>query len=459
MTTIASHPIESLLSGVPLSYAGEPGYTAAATIWAQPIGRNPVVVAHCRTAVDVQEAVRAARKLGMPLSVRGGGHDWAGRSLCSGLVIDLAPTRSAVVEGSTVLMGGGTLARDLFDVADPIGCAAVTGSTGAVGMGGLTLGGGYGPLIGRFGLVLDNLLWAEVVLADGSIVTADERTNTELFWAMRGGGGNFGVVTRMRHRLHSLSSVHSGIIFYPLEQAEKVLDGYADLATTAPDELTVQYGFISSASGEPLLFLAPTWAGDADDGERRVAPLARLGAPRLAVLNTHAPGAANTLFDDYIVNGQRVVIETRLLRRLSSENIGVLIAAIARRASPGCSIVTHEFRGAAARVPLDSTAFGIRDEHVLVEIIATSAPDRRGEPSADAAAHHAWVKDTANALDRYSFPGAYANMLTDEDPARVRASFGRNARRLALAKRQFDPDDVFRSSIPVPRDRGGAPEI
>src|SRR5262249_18255017 len=197
MTKPAFHPIEALRAKVPLSRPGDPGYAAATSIWARPSGPGPVAVAHCRTAADVREAVRAARKHGLPLSVRAGGHDWAGRAPGTGVVIDLTPMRAVIVEEdrSAVRMGGGTLARDLFPVTDPIGRAVVTGTVGAVGMGGFTLGGGYGALIGRFGLALDNLLSAEVVLADGSFVVANDRSNPELFWALRGGGGNFGVVT------------------------------------------------------------------------------------------------------------------------------------------------------------------------------------------------------------------------------------------------------------------------
>src|SRR5262245_7802062 len=208
------HSIEALGAKVPLSRPGEDGYAAATSIWARPSGRAPVAVAHCRTAADVQEAVRAARTHGLPLSVRGGGHDWVGRALCPGLVIDLTSMRAVTVEGggSIIRMGGGTLAADVFHAADPIGRAAVTGTVGVVGMAGLTLGGGYGPLIGCFGLALDNLLSAEVVLADGSLAAADEESNPDLFWALRGGGGNFGVVTQMRHRLHSLPSVYYGTI-------------------------------------------------------------------------------------------------------------------------------------------------------------------------------------------------------------------------------------------------------
>src|SRR5262249_47743591 len=193
-----------------------------------------------------------------------------------------------------------------------------------------------GSRIGRFGLVLDNLVTAEVVLADASVVIADEDSNGELFWALRGGGGNFGVVTRMRHRLHALPSVRAGIILYPVEQAETVLGGYADFVESAPapDELTVQVGFISGPEGEPLVFLAPTWSGDPAEGEARVAPLAKLGAPLAVQLAAQAPGAANSLFDQYAVNGQRVRMETRWLPGINPESIHALAEALSAPPPP-----------------------------------------------------------------------------------------------------------------------------
>jgi len=455
MATTTRHPIEALGAKLPLSRPGEDRYTAATSIWARPSGRAPVAVAHCRTATDVQEAVQAARTNGLPLSVRGGGHDWVGRALCPGLVIDLTPMRAVTVEegGDVIRMGGGALAGDVFRSADPIGRAAVTGTVGVVGMAGLTLGGGYGPLTTRFGLALDNLLAAEVVLADGSLAIADERSNPELFWALRGGGGNFGVVTQMRHRLHRLASVYTGTILYPVEQAVAVLSGCADVLATARDELTAQLLLLSGPAGESMVMVAPTWSGPPDEAEHHVAPLTRLGTPLAVMLGTKAPGAANSLFDEFAVTGQRVFIETRLLPHLSPGSIGALAAAVAARPSSGCAIVTHEFRGAAARVPVEATAFGLRNDHVLVEIITVWDGDSDGKTGADAVAHREWAKATSRALAPFALPGGYANMLADDDPERVRASFGPNARRLALAKRRFDPDNVFTNAIPLPRDR------
>ena len=214
------HRLAGKLSGG-LSRPGQQPYAAATAIWAKPVGRMPRVVAHCRTPEDVRAAILTARDCELPLSIRGGGHDWAGRALCEGLVIDMSGMKGVTVDSveRTAQVAGGARASDVLTVTDPLGLAAVTGSCGLVGMAGLTLGGGYGPLIGRFGLALDNLLAAEIVLADGRIVTAEHGRDEDLFWALRGGGGNFGAITEKRIRLHELPNVVSGMLIYPFSEA------------------------------------------------------------------------------------------------------------------------------------------------------------------------------------------------------------------------------------------------
>src|SRR5262247_1362246 len=248
MTDLITRTLNRLAQQVDgrLSMPGDKRYAAATAIWAKPTGRMPRVVVHCRTSQDVQLAILAARDCDLPLSVRGGGHDWAGRTLCEGIVIDLSNMNSVVVgsDNRTAQIAGGARAADVLAATDPRGLAAVTGTCGAVGMAGLTLGGGYGPLIGRFGLALDNLVAAEVVLADGRIVLAKHDSEEELFWALRGGGGNFGVVTTMWHRLHDVPSVRSGMLVYPFTEARAVLRRCADIAASAPDALTVQVGLM-----------------------------------------------------------------------------------------------------------------------------------------------------------------------------------------------------------------------
>ena len=432
-----------------VSLPGGNGYTAATAIWAKPVGPMPRAVVHCRTTEDVQLSIAIARDCGLPLSVRGGGHDWAGRALCAGIVIDLSGMNGVSVDADhrSAIIPGGARAADVAAVTDPLHVAAVTGTCSAVGMTGLTLGGGYGPLIGRFGLALDNLLAVEVVLADGRVVVADDANEGELFWALRGGGGNFGVVTAMRHRLHNLPSVRSGMLVYPFAEARAVLRRCADIAASSPEDLTVQVGCVGGPDGKPVVIVLPTWCGLRADGEARVAPFLKLGALLAGTVEAISYGTSLTLFDPYLANGQPVFMETCSLPALDSAGIDVFIEAMTTAASPGCAFFTHEFRGAASRVPAEATAFGLRRDHVLVEILATFV-DRADKEEEQR--HRQWARATRQAFAPMALPGGYPNFLAGDDSDRVAKSYGPNADRLIAAKRRYDPDNVFCSAIPLP---------
>src|SRR5215813_3756674 len=271
-----------------ISRPGDNRYAAATAIWAKPVGPMPRTVVHCQTLQAIQLAIAAARSAGLSLSVRGGGHAWAGRALCDGLVLDLSDMRNVMVspDRRSARISGGARASDVLAVTDPLGLAPVTGSCSAVGMAGLTLGGGYGPLIGRFGLALDNLLAADVILADGRIVTAEAGREEDLFWALRGGGGNFGVVTAMRVRLHEVPHVVSGMLVYPFAEARTVLRRLAEITPAMPDELAVQAVATAGPDGAPVVLLVPTWSGAEVEGERHLAPLLRLGTLLAYTLDT-----------------------------------------------------------------------------------------------------------------------------------------------------------------------------
>ena len=430
------------------SRPGDDRYNAATAIWAKPVGPLPRAIAHCRTTEDVQWAICAARDCDLARSVRGGGHDPFGRALCEGLVIDLRGMNSVEVDlgNCTARIGGGARTADVVEKADPLVLAPVTGAVGAVGMAGLTLGGGYGPLIGRFGLALDNLLGAEVVLPDGRIVLAKPDNEPELFWALRGGGGNFGVVTMMHHRLHYLPNVRSGMLIYPFSEARTVLGGCAEIAASAPDALTVQVGIVAGPDGTPVVLVVPTWCGDPGEGEARVAPFLRLGTLLGGGVETTRYGPALSVFDPFLVDGRRTFMETCWLPSLDSTGIDAMIQTGATFTSPGCAVFTHEFRGAASRVRLETTAFGLRRDHVLIEILAAHT-DRSIELAEQ---HRQWALATRHAFDAIALPGGYPNLLADGDPDRATKSYGPNAERLIRAKQHYDPDNVFRSAIPLP---------
>jgi FAD/FMN-containing dehydrogenase len=430
---------------------GQDGYTAGTSIWAKPVGPLPRAVIHCVTSEDAQSAIRTARDCALPLSVRGGGHGWAGRALCGGIVIDLSGMNGGHVDADRrcVIISGGARAADLTAVTDPLHLAAATGTCSAVGMAGLTLGGGYGPLIGRFGLALDNLLAAQVVLADGRVVIADESNEPELFWALRGGGGNFGVVTAMRYRVRDLPSVRTGVLVYSFAEARAVLRHCADIAASSPEDLTVELGLVVGPDGEPVVMVHPTWCGLLADAEARMAPFLKLGTLLAGSLEAMSYGASLTLYDPYVVNGQRVFMDTCWLPALDSAGIDVFVEPMATAASPGCAVFTHEFKGAASRVPAEATAFGLRRDHVLVEILA-SYVDRSVKEEEQR--HRRWAQATRQAFARIALPGGYPNFLTGDDPDRVEKSYGPNAGRLIAVKRHYDPDNIFNSANPLPRD-------
>jgi FAD/FMN-containing dehydrogenase len=450
MTDLIEPIFRSLSQQLPdlVSVPGDDRYAAATRIWAKPVGATPRAIVHCRNVEDIQTAIRAARDRDLPLSVRGGGHDWAGRALCGGITLDLGEMRDVVLSSDhrTATISGGACASDVTAVTDPFGVAAVAGSAGVVGMTGLALGGGYGPLIGRFGLALDNVLAAQIVLADGRIVSADAENNAELFWALRGGGGNFGVVTAMRHRLHDLRSVHSGLLVYPFSEAKTVLEGCAALAASMPEELTVQLALVADPSGTLMVLVIPTWCGLPEQGEARIAPFLRLGTLLAGSIERKSYGALLTTFDAHIVNGLRAFMETCWIPTLDSGSIDVFIRAMENAVSPGCAIVTHEFKGAASRVAADATAFGLRRDHVLVEVLTTFA-DR--SDVFDEQQHKQWARGTREAFAA-ALPGGYPNFLGKEDADRAADSYGCNAERLIKAKHLYDPDNVFSSAIPLP---------
>ncbi|GAA4575136.1 FAD-binding oxidoreductase [Planotetraspora kaengkrachanensis] len=444
-TRAAARDLETRLGPGRVSTSG-PAYDQTIRIWNGAVTHRPAVIVHCATPSDVQAAVDAARTHGLPLSVRAGGHDWAGRSLRhDGLVVDLAAMTSVAVDpdASVATVSGGATVAHVIAAAAPHGLFAVTGTVGHVGMAGLTLGGGYGPLGGRFGLALDNLLAAEVVLADGRLVIADETRESELFWALRGGGGNFGVVTSMRLRLHEIPGLLAGLIVYPWSQAGSVLRGFADLIASAPDELTVQTGVLSGPDGSPTLFLSPAWSGPPSEGAKHIDELTRLGTPLLSQVAPMSYAEMLGLFDAHIAVGRHYSIRTRSLPAYTPEAIDAMVFAGDARTSPLSGIAVHHFHGAAAAVPPGDTAFGERRDHFAAEIVAA------WEPDGDGGAHRAWAGAVSSALEPCALPGGYPNLLGPDDRDQAEVAYGGNAGRLRAAKRRYDPDAVF-SAIPLP---------
>ena len=426
-------------------------YADTRQIWNGAVECQPALFALCETASDVQAAIRIARKHGLPLSVRGGGHDMEGRALChDGLVINLTRMRSVEVDVTariaTVL--GGARAEDLIGAASAHDLVAVTGVGSSVGLAGLTLGGGYGPLMPRYGLALDNLLGAEVVLADGQCVKANSVENADLFWALRGGGGNFGVVISMQIRLHELKNVLSGLIRFPWTEAEAVLRGYAEFMMSAPDELAATASVSFGPDGSPGLFLTPTWSGELTEGELVIAQLQRLGTPILSkVGQTSYSTLLRTADAQFEKSRYRAMqMQTRWQVAISPDTISSIVAAGSSSPSPLSVITVQSFHGAPTRVPLESTAFGLRQRHFLVLMMAAWELDAEYSGRTP----QEWVRALWRDLAPDSLPGGYANLLGPEEHEQIAAAYGSNSARLKELKRQLDPDGVFSSAIPLP---------
>jgi FAD/FMN-containing dehydrogenase len=431
-----------------VSVPGTPEFSSAVSLWAK-ARHVPQFVVHCSDTSDVQRAVRAAREAALPLAVRGGGHDWAGRALSSGLVLDLSPMRAVNIapDRLDIRVGGGALAVDALRASDPLGLALATGSIDTVGLAGLTLGGGYGPLAARFGLACDNLIRAEVVLADGSVTIADDVDgDADLIWALRGGGGNFGVVTALDLRLHPVPIVRSGVILYPREQALTIFAGIAAVLDAAPDALGLQAGMIPAPNGDSVVGVLPTWSGSPDRGQAVIAQLSALGSPIMTDVTEQTFGASRAMAGRGLASGLQTHIETVWLRRLDAEPVRVLVEQIERRPSPLCFFMTHSLRGEATRVAPEATAFGHREQHIMIEIIAQSA----APSAADGFVERDWARQTLQRLLPLALPGGYGNLLDRADTGRASQSYGPNAGRLRELKRRFDPDGVFASAIPLP---------
>jgi FAD/FMN-containing dehydrogenase len=421
-------------------------YDQVRRLWNGKVNKRPAALVRCANAQDVVHTVRWARSRGLALAVRGGGHDFAGRALCDdGVVIDCSQMRAASIDpaGRVARIQGGATAGDLIGAAEKDGLATATGTVSSVGLAGLTLGGGYGPLSGKYGLVADNLLSAQVVTADGRFVTTSATEHADLFWGLRGGGGNFGVVASLEYRLHPVAKVLSGLLLYPLDQAGAMLRYYGEFTATAPDELTVQPGFIQMPDGTPVLFLSPTYCGLLEEGERVLTPLRTVGKPLADQIQPVAYGALINALNALFPKGRHYFIQTQSLNALGAETIEVLVEQARQFSSPFSAISIHHFHGAASRVALSETAFGLRRDHLMVEIVAAWEP----EPSEEDQRHVQWAQSSSRNLAPYALQGGYVGLLDEGGQKRVPLAFGLNYDRLRDLKQKYDPDDVFHSTI------------
>ncbi|RKR87432.1 FAD/FMN-containing dehydrogenase [Micromonospora pisi] len=413
-------------------------------LWNGAIDHKPARVLRPRSAAEVAAAVRDRGDL--PVSVRGGGHDWAGRAVRDGgLVIDLRDLNTVDIdpERRIATIGGGATTAEVIAAAAAYGLAAAAGNAGSVGFTGLTLGGGYGPLSGLHGLALDNLLGAEVVLADGRIVQVDAEHEPELFWAIRGGGGNFGVVTSTRVEVHPVEQMLAGFMFFAWDEAPRTWARLEEYLRTAPDGLTVQSGVLSAPDGSPTLLVYPVWVGDMDEGARQIENLKGLGTALMTQVEPTTYGDALKVYDSLTPAGRHASIRTRSFASLTPDVVDALVRTGEKRTSPFSGTVVHQFHGAATRVPAEATAFANREPHFVAEIVSLWEPEMPGD-------HVGWTEDTWLALEPYAMPGGYVNLIGPDQAAQADAAYGGNTARLLAAKRTYDPEGVF-SATSLPR--------
>ena len=444
-TALKAADIAALRAAVrgPILLAADDGYEAARRVWNGNVERRPAAIARCADAADVQAAVSFAKRHDLLLSVRGGGHSAPGYGTNDGgLVIDLSLMKGIEVDAGrrTARAEGGVLWRELDDRTQLHGLATTGGTVSNTGIAGLTLGGGMGWLAGRYGLSIDNLLSAEVVTADGRRRTASADENPDLFWALRGGGGNFGVVTAFEYRLHPVDQVLGGMLVYPLDQAAEVLRFYRDFCPTLPDEAEAYAGLLTTPDGHPVAALLLGYNGPIGDGERVLAPARRFGTPLADMIGPMPYCARQTMIDaPNAQHGLHRYWRSAFTERISDGLIEAVVAAAANFTSPLSALLFFYMHGASVRVPAGATAFAARRAQWDFDAIG------QWIDGAESAAHIGWIRQLWARTEPHLQGHAYVNHLAADDrPEKVRASFGENYLRLRELKAIFDPTNLFR---------------
>jgi FAD/FMN-containing dehydrogenase len=452
MATRAISTLADSFTGALLT-PGDAGYDEARRVWNGAIDRHPALIARCANVADVVAALRHARERGLVVAVRGGGHGVAGLAVCDdGVVIDLSAMRGIAVDPATrtARAQAGVLWGELDAATQEHGLATVGGIVTHTGIAGLTLGGGIGWLMRRYGATVDNLLAAEVVTADGDVVRASAEEEPELFWGLRGGGGNFGIVTSFEYRLHALGpTVLGGPIFHALEDGPEVLRFYRDYIAEAPDELTTIVMLRQAPAlplvpaelhGRPVVMVTACYAGPVERGEQVLAPLRRFGRPLVDAVGPCPYVELQSVFNAGVPHGWHYYWKSWELPPLQDAAIDTLVEQARRITSPRSYVIVFQLGGALARVGEHDTAFGQRDAAHDVNINAVWLP---GDAARDE--HVRWARECYAALEPFATGRTYVNFLADEGQQRVRAAYGeeRYARLVAL-KRVHDPDNVFR---------------
>ena len=452
MTNLKARKIEELKSGFKgeILLPSDGAYESARKIWNAMIDKHPAVIARCASTSDVVLGVNFARDNGLLLAVRGGGHNIAGNALCDdGLVIDLSKMKAARVDPARrrVTIEGGATLSDLDAATQAHGLATPVGINSTTGIGGLTLGGGFGWLSRKYGLTVDNLESAEIVTATGEVVHSSATEHSDLFWALRGGGGNFGVVTRFEFRLHPVGpDVLSGLIVYPLSEAKSVLRHYREFMAAAPEELNVwtilrqapPLPFLpESFHGQEMIALALIYAGDPKQGEPLVAPLRKFGTRVGEHVGVQPYIAWQQAFDPLLTAGARNYWKSHNFTTLQDGLFDAVVEYVGKLPSPQCEIFFGAIGGATTRLAVDSAAYAQRDAEFVMNFHG------RWQDPVDDERCIRWARDFFNATAPFASGGVYVNFMTADETDRVRSAYGPNYDRLAKVKRTYDPDNLF----------------
>jgi len=421
---------------------GDEGYDSVRAIPNAMIDRRPAVIARCTGAADVIACVRFAREHDLVVAVRGGGHSVAGKSVCEGgLMIDLSTMKGIRVDPvrRTARAQTGLTLGEFDRETQAFGLATTLGVVSKTGIAGLTLGGGCGHLHAKHGLAVDNVISADVVTADGELLIASADENPDLFWAIRGGSGNFGVVTSLEYRLYERGPVLAGGVFYPIADAHNVLRFYRDFSQTIPDELGIQCGALTLPDGTPVFAVSACYCGDLAEGERVLRPLRAFGKPLLDAINVIGYLQLQSMFDAFFPPGRQTYVKSNFLRSLDDS----AVEAIASFAGKSPSRFTfapfiEHWHGAATRVPPTATAFPHRGYTHNLMLWST------WESPSDNDKNIRWTRDCWNALQPFLVEGSYSNYVSDEGDTFARAAYGPNYERLVALKNKYDPTNFFR---------------
>jgi FAD/FMN-containing dehydrogenase len=431
----------------------DPNYDEVREIWNAMIDRRPAVIVQCAEADDVLHAISYARENRLEISIRGGGHNIAGSALCdNGLLIDFSNMTNVRVDAQkrrAYVESGATLG-DFDKAVQAHGLASPVGINSTTGMAGLTLGGGFGWLTRKYGMTIDNLVSVEMVTADGRKIHVSENENKDLFWAIRGGGGNFGVVTQFEFSLYPVGpEILAGLLVFPMDQAKQVLEKYREFVKSAPEELNIwvvlrkapPLPFLSeSVHGKEVVVLAVFYAGDIAEGEKLIDPLRSFGDAYGEHIGAQPYAQWQQAFDPLLTPGARNYWKSHNFTKLSDGALDSIIEFAGKLPSPQCEIFIGLIEGAANRVPSDAMAYGHRDAKFVLNVHG-----RWDEATQDEACI-AWARAFFEASAPYASAGAYVNFMTEDEGNRVAAAYGANYERLKQIKKKYDPENIFHNN-------------